>query len=59
MEKEWSIDWEWYDEMVREHDEMLRNYVESLLDFEDFTPIPEKKPVVVDKLLVELFSKCH
>lgn len=30
---QWSIDWEWYDDIVKNLDEDQKGYVEPLLDF--------------------------
>jgi hypothetical protein len=32
---EWSIDWVWFDEMVREHEQLIEKNKELLIDFED------------------------
>ena len=52
-----GIDWKWYDEMVREYDEQVKNYVEPLLDLNFCDTKKEiKKLSEDDKLLMELFS---
>jgi hypothetical protein len=54
----WSIDWEWYDELIREWEEEMKNYVEPLIDLEHFGE-PKKCQRTIDNDLFLIFSETN
>jgi hypothetical protein len=56
-EHEWSIDWGWYDKMIKEDEEKAKKHVEPLIDL-NYTETASKKikMSVNEKLLYEIFS---
>lgn len=50
------IDWDWYEQIVKEHEEYIKNYVEPLLDLYQCTDVTKKQTSKIENDLASIFQ---
>lgn len=50
------IDWDWYDQIVKECEEQIKNHVEPLLDLDQWSDVPKKHTSKIENDLASIFQ---